>query len=155
MKMASVFKPEILDLITKDDVDIDSLITRMVGRQTDIESRQSISKYVKESDSLQRIKRDGGYGHQCSQPFVIFPFLIFLQSLATTVVNVININNNNNNNAPSSFPRYHRLFRTFLLVSSFWSTWFRPLPGNRRKQYKDGWTLQIGRPELPLVDNRR
>merc|ERR1711893_17805 len=86
MKMASVFKPEILDLITKDDVDIDSLITRMVGRQTDIESRQSISKYVKESDNLQRIKRDGGYGHQCSQPFVIFPFLIFLQSLATTTI---------------------------------------------------------------------
>ena len=62
------------------------------------ETKQKISELVKNSGVVDRVKRDGGYGHQCSNPFAIFPFLIFLQSMATTVVNVININNNNNNN---------------------------------------------------------
>ena len=91
-RLAALFRP---------DMDIAKVVSNIVTSQDFTASDGRVeAEMVRNSEVLERVRRDGGYGHHghCSQPFVIFPFLIFLQSLATTVVNVININNNNNNN---------------------------------------------------------
>ena len=70
VRLASIFQPDLMDISS-----IDSLVNRLSGRSSSFETREEISKYVKDNEVLDRVKRDGGYGHHCSNPFAIFPFL--------------------------------------------------------------------------------